>query len=353
MKILVLCSQARNTGAVFRAEYIFKYLKKAGAEAEFIYPPFNSMPFMLDFALSLFYYFFTVMNRKPDAVIIQKPYPNTVLPALMLKAAGARIIIDIDDLDYGYRKGLLGIFIKWLQHRLTKAADLITCHNTELIKIIEKDHPGYKGRIYRLNQCVDLSLFSPAKAGRKAVKEIKTAYRGKKILFYMANLNIASCLESILDSITRIKGDVLLLVAGGGPLLGRYKRMSAAKGVQDKVVFLGPLARERAAEYIMAADLCLVYYKEEPVNRYRASMKLREYLAMARPVVATGVGEIRDFRKTAYVCSPTLAAFAAEIQKRLKRLDKREKTGYKFIKRYYDWALEMRNFYKFLRNNWD
>jgi glycosyltransferase involved in cell wall biosynthesis len=352
MKILVLCSQAKDTGAVFRAEYIYKYLKKAGADAEYIYPPFKSMPFMLDFILSMFYYFFAVLNRKPDFVIIQKPYPNTVLPALILKAAGSRIIIDIDDLDHGYRKGILGGFIKWLQHWLTKAACLITSHNTELINCILKEHPEYKNRIYRLNQCVDLDLFSPGKAGSGEIKAIKNAHKAKKLLFYMANLNVASCLDGILDALARIKDDnVLLLVAGGGPLLSGYKKDAVKKGLLERAFFLGPVARSKMAAYIMAADLCLVYYKEETVNKYRASMKLREYLAMARPVVATGVGEIKDFKKIAYLCRPSPKAFAAEIMKRLKTLDKREKKGYKVIRKYFDWGKETGQFYKFLQKD--
>jgi glycosyltransferase involved in cell wall biosynthesis len=352
MKILVLCSQAKDTGAVFRAEYIYKYLKKAGADAELIYPPLKSLPLMLDFIFSMFYYFFAIMNKKPDVVIIQKPYPNTVLPALILKTAGARIVIDVDDLDHGYRKGLLADFIKWLQYRLTKTADLITSHNTVLIKEIERSHPEYKGRIYRLNQCVDAGIFSRRKAGKREIKEIKSRYPGKKLLFYMANLNIASCLDRILDSMALIKDErALLVVAGGGPLLNNYKRAAAAKGVSKRVVFLGPIERSRAAEYMMAAELCLVYYNEAQVNRHRASMKLREYLAMGRPVVATAVGEIKDFKNMAYLCSPKPGAFAAEIVKRLKTLDKRAEKGYKVIRENYDWGKESGKFYKFLQKD--
>lgn len=350
MKILVLCSQAKDTGAVFRAEYIYKYLKQAGAEAEYIYPPFKSMPFMLDFILSLFYYFFAVMNRKPDIVMILKPYPNTVLPALMLKAAGAGIIIDIDDLDYGYRRGILGNLIKNIQHGMTRTAALITSHNALLIKEIEQSHPERKGKVYRLNQCVDFSIFSGNKVSKSDIGGIKKAYNGKKLLFYMANLNIASCLDSILEAMARIKdGNVNLLVAGGGPLLGKFRRSAVQMGLSKRVVFLGAIPRQKAAAYIMASDLCLVYYNNEIVNRYRASMKLREYLAMARPVVATAVGEIKDFRGFAYLCGPSPKAFADEIQKRLKALDKREKKGYKLIREKYDWRVEIRKFHNFIQ----
>jgi glycosyltransferase involved in cell wall biosynthesis len=350
MKILVLCSQAKGTGAIFRAEYIWKYLKKAGADAEYIRPPLGTMPFMFDFFLSMFYYFFALMNRKPDTVIIIKPYPNTVLPALMLKSAGAKIIIDIDDLDYAYRKSVLSGLINRMQARMIETADLLTSHNDELIRAIKREHPEFKDRIYRLNQCVDLELFSIKSVDRRSVKDIRAEFSGKRMLFYMANLNIASHLDEILSAIAVLKKEeIILVIAGGGPLLSRYKRAARSAGVMEKTVFLGPVDREKAVNYMAASDLCLVYYNEAPVNKYRASMKLREYLALSKNVVADGVGEIKNFRDVIYMSRPTVLAYAAEIKKRLKTLDKRAKKGYKLIRNEYNWGVEAGKFYKFLR----
>ncbi len=351
MKILVLCSQAKNTGAKLRAEYIFRYLKKAGADADYILPPLNSMPFMFDFLLTIFYYFFKLMNRRPDIVYILKPYPNTVLPALMLKPRGAKLIIDIDDLDHGYRSGAVSHLIKWMQQKLTKAADLITSHNDELIKLIKKEHPAYRDKIYKLKQCVDLEIFSSRAVDKVKVKYIKKEYSGKIILFYMAHLNIASCLDEIIDAVSRLKRkNTVLLVAGGGPMYGNYKRLAERKA-KSMVVFLGPMPQHQAVNYIAASDLCLVYYRNSLVNKYRASMKIREYLALSKNIVADSVGEIKNFRKLVYLSAPAVGAYAAEIEKRTKTLDNRAKKGYKFIQKEYNWDREIRLFYVFLKKS--
>lgn len=349
MKILVLCSQAGNTGANLRAEYIWKYLRKAGAGAEYVRPPFNSMPMMLDFLFSMFYYFFALMNRNPDVVFVVKPYPNTVLPALMLKSRGARLVIDVDDLDHGYRKSLLSGAIKWMQFHLMNTACLLTSHNDELIKLIKKEHPLFRDRVYRLKQCVDLELFSAKQSSAAKVRAIKNEFGGRKILFYMAHLNIASCLDDIIEAVSKVGEEgLVLLIAGAGPMYCRYKRL-AAKKIPGRAVFLGQLPRKEAINYIIASDLCLVYYKDTPVNRYRASMKLREYLAFSKNVIADAVGEINNFRDVVYLSRASTGAYASEIGKRIKTLDKRAKKGYKVIRREYNWGPEIRKFYQYIK----
>ncbi|HPN64256.1 MAG TPA: glycosyltransferase [Candidatus Goldiibacteriota bacterium] len=343
MKVLVLSSQASNTGSTLRAFYIYKHLKKY-ADADYIAPPFKSMPFMLDFLFSLFYYFFMVLNRKYDAVIIVKPYPNTVLPALVLKAGGAKLIIDIDDMDYGYRAGFLSQVIKTLQDNMTEKADYLTSHNQTLIKLIEENHPRFKGKIYMLKQCVDLSLYKKTPSSLKISREIKSVYKGKKIMFYTAHLNIASYLDDILAAVSAVKEDYVLIVGGGGPMLDYYKKSAAKMGLSDKVIFTGQLKQEEIVPYILASDLCLVYYRNEPVNLHRASMKLREYLSLGANVAANAVGEIKDFKSVVRLSGSSVKNYSVMISDCLRKNKKTEVKAGAFIKSKFDWGRETRLF---------
>jgi len=115
------------------------------------------------------------------------------------------------------------------------------------------------------------------------------------------------------------------------------------------VKFTGPLELKETVDYIGASDICLVYYRNEKVNRYRASMKLREYLAMKKPVIATGVGEIRNFRQGIYMTPASPAGFAGEMKKRVKILDNRHKKGYKIVESGFIWEKEIRGFYNMLK----
>ena len=303
---------------------------------------------MLDFGLSLIYNFFKLMNRHFDVVIIVKPYPNTVLPALLLKSRGAKIIIDIDDLDYGYRNGFLSEIIRRVQEKLVKKADLLTTHNAELMKLIKKEHPEYAGRIYMLNQCVDREVFNSRYTDKANVRKIKQMYKNRKILFYMAHLNVASFLEDILQSLKSLDENALLLVAGGGPLTRDYTSMAHRMKLDGRVIFLGQLAAKEAADYVAAADVCLVYYRDLPVNKYRASMKLREYLAMGKKVAASAVGEIKDFGDYVFLSRPDPKSYAVAINRAIKSIEKKGEKGYKIVIGKYDWKTQIRDFHKFL-----
>lgn len=352
MKILVLCSQATNTGAKLRAEYIFKYLKKAGADAEYLTPPLKSMPFMLDFALSFFYYLFKLMNKKYDFIFVEKPYPNTIIPILLMKSDKTKIIIDIDDLDYEYRKGLLSKFIEYIQKQLIKFAWIITSHNDELIRLIKREYPAQMKNIYKLKQSADLELFSPKNADKQKVRSLKKQFKGKVILLYMAHLNIASSLSDIIKAIKLIKNEpFILLVIGGGPMLSYYKNITKNTNLQDKIIFLGQMNPKEMISYIYATDVCLVYYENKPVNKYRASMKLREYLALRKYVVANNTGDNKLFQNYIDLTKPTVNAFADAIKKRIKNIDKSNKKGYKFIRQCFNWEKEGNKFFEFLKEN--
>jgi glycosyltransferase involved in cell wall biosynthesis len=121
--------------------------------------------------------------------------------------------------------------------------------------------------------------------------------------------------------------------------------------LNGRIVFLGQLKQARAAEFIAAADLCLVYYKMMPVNLYRASMKLREYLAMGKNITATAVGEIRQFKNYVFLSRPDRVSFSAAINKAMNSVEKRGKKGYILINEKYDWKTEMKKFYSFLSEN--
>jgi hypothetical protein len=279
-----------------------------------------------------------VLNKRYSAVIIVKPYPNTVWPALLLKMTGAKIIIDIDDLDYGYRSGLLSGFIKMFQSGLVEKADYLTSHNDELIGLIKKEHPDFLHRVFKLKQCVDLELYGETHKVLADAAAIRNGYDGSKILFYTAHLNIACYLEEILEMMPSLGGGAVLIVGGGGPMLGHYIKLAAKMGLGKSVVFTGALTQQQVAAYITAADICLVYYSDAPVNRFRASMKVREYMALNADIVANSVGELTGFGEYVYLSGPSFEEFASEVKKRIKTLDKRGKKGYKFIKSNYDWS---------------
>jgi glycosyltransferase involved in cell wall biosynthesis len=80
-----------------------------------------------------------------------------------------------------------------------------------------------------------------------------------------------------------------LLVVGDGPERGRLA--AAAEDAGIRATFTGAVAHESVPAYLSALDVAVVPYAADE-NFYFSPLKLVEYLAAARPVVAADIGDI-------------------------------------------------------------
>lgn len=77
------------------------------------------------------------------------------------------------------------------------------------------------------------------------------------------------------------------VVAGEGPLEEPLRALAAELGIADRVHFVGRCAR--VADLLAASDVCVLSSKAEGFSN-----SILEYMAAARPVVATDVGGARE-----------------------------------------------------------
>ena len=355
MKIAVLSSLAQETGCWLRAQYIANSLRNADKKAriDIIKPVKRNLPFMLDLLISIPLNLFRVLFSKADIFIAVKPFPNVTIPLLAKKIISrSRIVIDIDDLDSGYRKGALSKINSAVQKPFPRYFDIVTYHNPLLYDYIQKEFCVKKERLYKLEQGVDLSLFD-----YKTDKKLKERFagNGEKIILFVGHLNVASDLDDILramkiaqDELTRLKERFVFIIAGGGPEEENLKKL--ARLLKVKAVFTGYLDKEEIAKYISAADLCLVYYKDKHANYYRCSMKMRECMAMGKKIACDDVGELKKFREYSYQSPADIKKYAEKIVEIIKSGgDGRERKGRKFIEKNFDWEEIGRRFMKRLK----
>jgi glycosyltransferase involved in cell wall biosynthesis len=85
------------------------------------------------------------------------------------------------------------------------------------------------------------------------------------------------------------------------------KKLLAKYHIEDRVKFLGYLETEELRRYQRHCDLCIINKYKTIQNKYCFSTKLGEYLAFARPVIITNVGEAMNYLKdgeNAYIVEP-------------------------------------------------
>ena len=85
------------------------------------------------------------------------------------------------------------------------------------------------------------------------------------------------------------------------------KKLLMQYHIEDRVKFLGYLEESELRQYQQHCSLCIINKYKTLQNKYCFSTKLGEYLAFARPVIMTNVGEAMNYLKdeeNAYLVEP-------------------------------------------------
>jgi len=338
-KILLACSIGKNTGAYVRGKYLAKSLSKQGYKIDYL-NTFKSMPWGLYYLLSIPHNFIRIMFKKFDIGIALKPYPNTMYPILLKKLTGAKAIIDIDDLDT-CDTGIMGKIMKIVQRPFLKYFDLILVHNENLFHLVTEKLGLPKNKVLQIEQGVDLEIFKSLENKKEIRKNL--GYENKeKLLVYTGHLNVASHLKDILEAFKLIINqdkNIKLIIVGGGPDVKYYKNLVKEMGLENFVDMTGYIdSQEKITQYLNIADACVVYYPAEDFNKYRCSMKLREYLAVGIPAVCNNFGDLSNFKEYTYSFNTgDMQAFKKMISKAIYGPDGREKKGKEFVKSNMSW----------------
>lgn len=118
---------------------------------------------------------------------------------------------------------------------------------------------------------------------------------GKILIIFVGQLN-----HFRLDALLRVMTDLVvespsihLQILGSGPQLDRYRRMTSRLGLKGNVSFEGYVPHEKIFDYIARADIA--YSDDWSINGF--PMKIYEYMALEKPVVAEGTESIRELLK--------------------------------------------------------
>ncbi len=155
---------------------------------------------------------------------------------------------------------------------------------------------------------------NPDEADAARLSGIRAALRGRRYIMAVGRLVPYKGFDTLIEAATRLPSDVVILVVGTGPLLDGLKASVAAKGLGDRVQFLGGVASKVLnALYADAAIVCMT-----SVSRAEAfGVVLIEGMAHGRPIVATeivgsGVPWVNDHGVTGFNVPPRDAEALAD-----------------------------------------
>jgi colanic acid biosynthesis glycosyl transferase WcaI len=237
---------------------------------------------------------------KVDVVFVTSPplFP-LIAAALLANLRGAKLILDLRDLwpdeiiacGAGDETSLPVRLMRVLERWGYRHADLITCTTPSFMETV-KERGASPDRLMFLPNGADLNLFRPLTPDNVVAAAAYKNLEGKFVVLYSGLLGIKHGLETLLGAaeLLRFDPDIRFCFLGSGAR-GEALRDEAKRRDLDNVIFLGERPVTEVPAVLARADVCVSALLPEPYLEKIISVKLFEYMACEKPVIASQAGE--------------------------------------------------------------
>ena len=215
------------------------------------------------------------------------------------------------------------LYLKWIEG-LHSRADVITIHNQFL--------QNRFGGIYIPNG-KDTDLFNPANYDYQASR-VKYDLVDYKILMFPGAPRPYKGVEDVLIALDILgQSDLRLAIVGGSPYDDYDRQLKEKWG--KWIIQLPRSPVKMMPEIVAAADIIVVPQRNTPAAQAQFPLKLTDGMAMAKPILATDVGDIPQILgDTGYLVSPSCPEqIAHAIQDIFADLDRAKTKGIEARKR--------------------
>lgn len=290
-----------------------------------------------------------------DIVHFQKCFHYASIPAILSAwMSGRPIHYDWDDWEYQIfhadipSSRLVGRYLGILEMSIPHLVETISVSSQNLYELARKLKISEE-RIFRAPVGANLENFRPG----LPAEDIKKRFSAEEeIVLYMGQLHGGQYVELFIEaaSILRKKyPEVTFVIVGGGY---REKTLQAyANKLDAGVIFTGLVPHEEIPRYINASNICVACFEDNQITRSKSPLKIVEYMACGKPVVASDVGEVRGMLGEAGILVPPgdSKALSEGIEELLLHPEKREEMGKKGRERaeeIYNWKKTADNIIK-------
>jgi glycosyltransferase involved in cell wall biosynthesis len=296
-------------------------------------------------------------------------YVRDWLFACMMSFFGLRYAFEINGLILYeglirryYRRGSLAYrFFRRLEKRVLKSATRIVAVSSGM-----KDYCTTLGvgadKVLVAENAADPDVFNPDRP-RVDVPARKDAVLAGWMGSFESHHGFQDLVCIAQEMQTKGCAGVQFLIIGGGRRQTELQQRIVAQGLQEYFVFCGAVSWDQVPAYMLNADFCLCLDSRTDENlEYRnvigvTQIKVFEYLALGKPVLAQDLGDARDFfesRRIGWVCACEPAEVARriiEIAGHREQIAECSKNALAVSRETYNWPATARKIVGFLRES--
>ena len=283
------------------------------------------------FVLSLFVF----VRHGFDVIHAHNPPDLFVLTAAFYKPFGVKFVFDHHDLSpemYGVRFGAgrreaIYRVLVLLEKLSCRLADHVITTNESHVAVETQRDGVPRERITIVRNGPDLSL-------RPIDADPTLRRRGNTIIGFVGAMSAQDGVDYFLRALQHLvydlrRTDLFCVLVGDGDARARSQVLATELGVSPYVWFTGPLARSAWMPLLSGADICVEPAPSNPYNDRSTTLKLGEYMALSKPIVAFDLPEHRVTAREAahYVTPNDELEFALALEQLMDDPERRERMG--------------------------
>ena len=220
-----------------------------------------------------------------------------------------------------YRRLVLKDLARSLEKNLFTGADHIIAVSHEVARYISTIAP--EARVSTVPNGVTPERFINIKKEKTAGSLISEFDKSDFIICFVGSLKPWHGVDILIDSFAALPEDgrrnMLLIVGGKNKEKSELRRICRERGLKGRVVFTGAVEHDDVPALLDWADVLVAPYPELS-GFYFSALKIFEYMAAGKPIVASAIGQIEDILTHEYNALLTPPGDVSALRETLLRL---------------------------------
>jgi glycosyltransferase involved in cell wall biosynthesis len=257
-----------------------------------------------------------------DVIHAHNPPDTFVFIAALYKLFGKRFVFDHHDLSPemydarfpGTGKPLLRQLLLGCERLSYRLADHAIATNESYKALAVQRHGVPAERITVVRNGPALDRLRPT----EPIAELRQ--KGVTIIGYAGTMGVQDGVDYLLRALAYLVNDLgrrdfFCILVGDGDAIADLKSLSVQLRLTDYVRFTGWVQQSEVPHYLSTADICVAPEPSNPYNDRSTMIKIMEYMAMAKPIVAFDLPEHHASAHDAaiYVAGNNELAFAQAL----------------------------------------
>ncbi len=253
------------------------------------------------------------------------------------------LLVDAADPSFlrrGYKKAMFRFYLAFL-----KRGDVFLVPSVEWVRLLAKVYGINKKRIVLFRNGADAAKFNTAIrcSSLRSALDLKDT----KVVLYSGQISRIRGLDYLVRAMVDVVKEVpavRLLIIGDGEEKPRLTTLVQQLNLGNHVLFLGSISHDSMPEYICLADVAIGPLEALPITVGTLPIKVIEYMACGKPVVACHDGASKELVVDGYngnlIDSRDVDELSSALIKLLKNAEFAKNLGVNarcHIERYHDW----------------